>query len=67
MIHHYDTRPSLSLGVVTFSEAQAVAIETAVSQARRDRPDLDRFFTNDQLRGSSSKVSNRSKAMSGTC
>ncbi len=44
VIHHYDTRPALSLGVVTFSEAQAEAIETAVSQARQDRPDLDRFF-----------------------
>ena len=51
VIHHYDTRPSLSLGVVTFSEAQAVAIETAVTRARQDRPDLDRFFTNDRLRG----------------
>ena len=51
VIHHYDTRPGLSLGVVTFSEAQAEAIETAVSQARQDRPDLDRFFTNDRLRG----------------
>ena len=51
VIHHYDTRPGLSLGVVTFSEAQAEAIETAVSRARQDRPDLDRFFANDRLRG----------------
>jgi very-short-patch-repair endonuclease len=51
VIHHYDTRPELSLGVVTFSEAQAEAIETAVSHARQDRPDLDRFFTNDRLHG----------------
>jgi len=51
VIHHFDTRPGLSLGVVTFSEAQAVAIENAVSRARQDRPDLDRFFTNDRLRG----------------
>ena len=32
VIHHYDTRPDLSLGVVTFSEAQADAIEAAVSR-----------------------------------
>ena len=51
VIHHYDTRPGLSLGVVTFSEAQADAIDIAVSRARQDRPDLDRFFTNDRLRG----------------
>ncbi|HUY48773.1 MAG TPA: DUF4011 domain-containing protein [Streptosporangiaceae bacterium] len=51
VIHHYDTRPALSLGVVTFSEAQAGAIETAVGKAREQRPDLDRFFTTDRLRG----------------
>jgi REase_MTES_1575/Protein of unknown function (DUF4011)/AAA domain/Protein of unknown function (DUF3320) len=51
VIHHYDTRPSLSLGVVTFSEAQAVAIETAVDRARQERPDLARYFTNDRLSG----------------
>jgi hypothetical protein len=51
VIHHYDTRPGLSLGVITFSEAQAEAIEAAVSRARQDRPDLDRFFGTDRLRG----------------
>ena len=51
VIHHYDTRPALSLGVVTFSEAQADAVDLAVSRARQDRPDLDRFFTNDRLKG----------------
>jgi len=52
VIHHYDTRPGLSLGVVTFSEAQAEAIETAVTHARQNRPDLDRFFgKEDRLRG----------------
>ena len=51
VIHHYDTRPALSLGVVTFSEAQADAVDLAVSRARQDRPDLDRFFTNDRLQG----------------
>ena len=51
VIHHYDTRPALSLGVVTFSQAQADAIETALGKARQQRPDLDRFFTTDRLRG----------------
>jgi hypothetical protein len=51
VIHHYDTRPALSLGVVTFSAAQADAIETAVGKAREQRPDLDKFFTTDRLRG----------------
>ena len=51
VIHHYDTRPGLSLGVVAFSEAQAAAIEAAVSRARQRRRDLDRLFTDDRLRG----------------
>ncbi len=51
VIHHYSTRPALSLGVVTFSAAQAEAIEAAVGQARELRPDLDRFFGGDRLRG----------------
>jgi len=51
VIHHYSTRPALSLGVVTFSEAQAVAIEAALGEARKLRPDLDRFFGTDRLRG----------------
>ncbi len=51
VIHHYTTRPALSLGVVTFSEAQAVAIEAALGEARKRRPDLDRFFGTDRLRG----------------
>jgi REase_MTES_1575/Protein of unknown function (DUF4011)/AAA domain/Protein of unknown function (DUF3320) len=51
VIHHFDTRPGLSLGVVTLTDAQADAIESAVGRARQYRPDLDRFFTNDRLRG----------------
>jgi hypothetical protein len=51
VIHHYTTRPDLSLGVVTFSEAQAEAIETALGQARKLHPALDRFFGTDRLRG----------------
>ena len=51
VLYHYDTRPDLSLGVVTFTQAQAAAIETAVATARRQRPDLDRSFTTDRLGG----------------
>src|SRR5262249_57595909 len=51
VVHHYTTRPALSLGVVTFSEAQAAAIETALGEARKRHPDLDRFFGTDRLRG----------------
>jgi hypothetical protein len=51
VIHHYTTRPDLSLGVVTFSEAQAEAIERALGKARKLHPGLDRFFGTDRLRG----------------
>jgi hypothetical protein len=51
VIHHFDTRPSLSLGVVTFSEAQAQTVEIAVAEARQERSDLERFFETDRLKG----------------
>lgn len=44
VIHHFDTRPGQSLGVVAFSTNQRDAIENAVSIARSERPDLDKYF-----------------------
>jgi hypothetical protein len=52
VMHHYATRPGMSLGVVAFSEAQASAIETAVTAARAARPELEQYFNSgDRLRG----------------
>ncbi|MEU1548784.1 DUF3320 domain-containing protein [Nocardia sp. NPDC005745] len=51
VIHHYATRPSLTLGVVALSKSQADAIEAAVEKARAARPDLGEFFTDDRLDG----------------
>ncbi|QDN97730.1 DUF3320 domain-containing protein [Streptomyces sp. S1A1-8] len=51
VIHHFATRPGLTLGVVALSKAQAEAIEDAVQKARAARPDLDHFFTEDRLDG----------------
>ncbi|MDT0310183.1 DUF3320 domain-containing protein [Streptomyces sp. DSM 44917] len=51
VIHHFDSRPARTLGVVALSQAQASAIEDALQQARQDRPDLDRHFTDDRLDG----------------
>lgn len=51
VIHHFDTRPELTLGVVALSQAQASAIDLAVQQARVQRPDLDPCFTEDRLGG----------------
>lgn len=51
VIHHFDTRPDKTLGVVALSQAQASAIDQAVQQARLMRPDLDPCFTEDRLDG----------------
>ncbi|WP_370413515.1 DUF3320 domain-containing protein [Streptomyces fradiae] len=51
VIHHFDTRPGRTLGVIALSQAQAAAIDQAVQQARLLRPDLDRCFTEDRLDG----------------
>lgn len=51
VIHHFDTRPGRTLGVVALSQAQASAIDQAVQQARLLRPDLDDCFTEDRLDG----------------
>ncbi|MFR9795181.1 DUF3320 domain-containing protein [Streptomyces sp. MS06] len=51
VIHHFDTRPNRTLGVVALSQAQAAAIDQAVQQARQRRPDLDHCFTEDRLDG----------------
>ncbi|MDX2701563.1 DUF3320 domain-containing protein [Streptomyces sp. PA03-6a] len=51
VIHHFDTRPGRTLGVVALSQAQASAIDQAVQQARLHRPDLDHCFTEDRLDG----------------
>ncbi|MEU1228369.1 DUF3320 domain-containing protein [Streptomyces sp. NPDC005828] len=51
VLHHFDTRPGLTLGVVALSQAQASAIDLAVQQARLSRPDLEHCFTEDRLDG----------------
>ncbi|WP_051951129.1 DUF3320 domain-containing protein [Actinacidiphila yeochonensis] len=51
VIHHFDTRPGRTLGVVALSQAQAAAIDQEVQQARLMRPDLDHCFTEDRLGG----------------
>ncbi|MET9348051.1 DUF3320 domain-containing protein [Streptomyces termitum] len=51
VLHHFDTRPGLTLGVVALSQAQASAIDLAVQQARLNRPDLEHCFTEDRLDG----------------
>jgi very-short-patch-repair endonuclease len=51
VIHHFDTRPKHTLGVVALSKAQAEAIEEAVQKARAARPDLDHHFTEGRLDG----------------
>lgn len=52
VIHHYRTRPNSSLGVVTFSVAQASAVIAAVDELRGLHRDLDGYFDrSDRLDG----------------
>jgi hypothetical protein len=44
VIEHFSARPDLTLGVVTFSMAQADAVQAAIDEARDQRRDLDPFF-----------------------
>lgn len=52
VIDHFTKHPDLTLGVVTFSVAQADAVQDAIDKALDGKPELDRFFdTNDRLGG----------------
>ncbi len=46
-----ENQPTLSVGVVALSEAQASRIEYELDFARQGRPDLDEWFTSDRLNG----------------
>jgi hypothetical protein len=51
VLHHATDHPQRTLGVVAFSEAQATRISYELEAMRRERPDLDEFFSNDRLDG----------------
>ncbi|PKW25732.1 DUF3320 domain-containing protein [Phycicoccus duodecadis] len=51
VLHHLSTRPDASLGVVTFSVAQADAIQNALDRALDERPDLAAQLDGDRLNG----------------
>ncbi|WP_328477428.1 DUF3320 domain-containing protein [Actinoplanes sp. NBC_00393] len=44
VLHHFSTRPNLSLGVVTLTAGQADTVADAVEVALAGRPDLERFL-----------------------
>ncbi|AEV86399.1 regulator [Actinoplanes sp. SE50] len=49
--HHFTTRPTLSLGVVTLTPGHADAVADAVETVLGERPDLERFLGEDPLTG----------------
>ncbi|MEU4164218.1 AAA domain-containing protein, partial [Actinoplanes sp. NPDC026670] len=51
IVHHFTTRPRHTLGVVTFSVAQAEAIERALDRIAAGHPALERAVTDDRLHG----------------
>lgn len=44
VIEHFSKTPNQTLGVVTFSVAQASAVQDAIDRARDGRRDLDKYF-----------------------
>ena len=48
VFEHFKKYPNRSLGIVTFSEAQQNAIDTAILQKRLQNPDFDIFFIEDK-------------------
>ncbi len=44
VIEHFSKTPDQTLGVVTFSVAQASAVQDAIDRAREGRRDLDKYF-----------------------
>ncbi|MBO3741927.1 DUF4011 domain-containing protein [Actinoplanes flavus] len=51
IVHHFATRPHATLGVVTFSVAQAEAIERALERIAARHPALRRAVVDDRLHG----------------
>ncbi|MEU4624812.1 DUF4011 domain-containing protein [Actinoplanes sp. NPDC023801] len=51
IVHHFTTRPGHTLGVVTFSVAQADAIERALDRIAGEHPALERAVADDRLHG----------------
>ncbi len=51
IVHHFATRPDRTLGVVTFSVAQAEAIERALEKVAAGHPALERAVADDRLHG----------------
>ena len=45
ILEHARERPGESLGVIAFGSHHAIRIEETLLQARRERPDLDEFFS----------------------
>ena len=48
VFEHFHKYPNRSLGVVTFSEAQQNAVDTAIRQKRLQNPHFDKFFIEDK-------------------
>lgn len=51
VLEHLEATPDRTIGVVTFNARQRDAVEDALEQMRRERPDLDHFFNGDRLEG----------------
>lgn len=51
VFEHFKKYPKKTLGVVTFSIAQMIAIEDEIERQLREKPEFERFFSEDRLEG----------------
>jgi very-short-patch-repair endonuclease len=51
VFEHFRNYPKKTLGVVTFSIAQMVAVEEAIDRRLKEQPDFEPFFKEDRLEG----------------
>ncbi|HEY9857834.1 MAG TPA: AAA domain-containing protein, partial [Stenomitos sp.] len=51
VVQHVRTTPGRSLGVITFSEAQMVAVQTEIDQRKREHPELESLLREDGPEG----------------
>lgn len=49
VIEHAETRPNETLGVIALGIKHARRLEAEIQRRRKERPDLDEFFANDEI------------------
>ena len=49
VFEHFSTMPERSLGIIAFGEVQQYAIENEINKMRIERPDFEKYFSDDKV------------------